>query len=304
MIASDKMIASGFASLCLFVTSALAYPAAVRLGDRDVVQNFERSEPIYYYTYLPALQRRELETQEYTARDLQMLEKYVDSLGLEKRGLFKSFSFKMPKIGTSPTRFNSLPAPKPQALAPPPKVEPPAPVIPAPKIEAPKPPTPAVPAPKVEAPTPVVPAPKVESPAPVVPTPKVEAPKPPASASPPPPPPPTVNDSPPGPPAAPAAPPVQPPAAAPQSSGMWNKVKTAADVASAVNTAGGLVTIGVGAKTAEMNYETAKLQAEQAAKASSIECSTIPDCMRSSTVDVAGVANMDVISRRRGTIAL
>ncbi|KAG9219667.1 hypothetical protein CCMSSC00406_0006011 [Pleurotus cornucopiae] len=268
------MIASKFASLCLLVTSTLAYPAAIRLSERDVVQNFERSEPIYYYTYLPALQRRELETQEYTARDLDMLKKYVDSWGLEKRGLFKSFTFKMPKIGTPPTRSNSLPAPKPQALVPPPKVEPPAPAVPAPKIEAPKPPTPAVPAPKVEAPTPIVPAPKVEPPAPVVPAPKVEAPKPPASASPPPPPPPPVNIPLPNlPPAAPAAPPVQAPAEVPQSGGWMQKVQGGAET---LNTAMGVAAAGMNLATADKNRDTADVQAAQAAKASSSSAQPAP----------------------------
>ncbi|KAF7433758.1 hypothetical protein PC9H_005723 [Pleurotus ostreatus] len=266
------MIASKFASLCLLVTSVLAYPAAVRMGDRDAVQNFERSEPIYYYTYLPALQRRDLETQEYTARDLEMLKKYVDSLGLEKRGLFKSLTFKMPKIGTSPTMSNSLPAPKPKVLAPPPKVEAPAPAIPAPKIEAPKPPTPPAPAPKVEAPSSIVPAPKVEPPAPVVPAPKVEAPKPPAPASPPPPPPPPVNNPPPNAPPA-AAPPAQAPAEAPQSGGWAQKIQGGAET---LNAGMGLTSSVMDLVTADKNYATVKVQAEQASQASESSSSAQP----------------------------
>ncbi|KAL4260100.1 hypothetical protein AB1N83_007134 [Pleurotus pulmonarius] len=259
------MIASRFTSLCLLVTTALAYPAAMRLSDQEV-QNYERSEPIYYYTYLPALQRRDFETQEY-ARNLETLEKYVDSLGLEKRGLFKSLSFSMPKIAISPMRSNSIPGPKSPPLAPPPKVEAPVLVKPAPKVEAPKPPAPAVS------------APKVEPPAPVVPPPKVEAPKPPASAPlpPSPPPPPPANNPPPSPPPAPpAAPPVQQQVEASQSGGLWNKVQNVANVVGIANTVGGMINSGIDAKTATVNYETAKLEAAQAAQASSSSAQPAP----------------------------
>ncbi|KAJ8697457.1 hypothetical protein PTI98_004262 [Pleurotus ostreatus] len=205
-------------------------------------------------------------------RDLEMLKKYVDSLGLEKRGLFKSLTFKMPKIGTSPTMSNSLPAPKPKVLAPPPKVEAPAPAIPAPKIEAPKPPTPPAPAPKVEAPSSIVPAPKVEPPAPVVPAPKVEAPKPPAPASPPPPPPPPVNNPPPNAPPA-AAPPAQAPAEAPQSGGWAQKIQGGAET---LNAGMGLTSSVMDLVTADKNYATVKVQAEQASQASESSSSAQP----------------------------